>query len=147
MEIVRYMPRNFLAQRNTPFSHLFDNFFTPFAGTDEWLNAKEILPSVDIYEKENKICIDAEIPGVAKEDIHVDVKGRLLTISGESKNDSEVKDENNYKRERRYGRFERTFNLAFEIDPEKIAAKYENGVLTLVIPRPEEQKPTQVMIQ
>ena len=146
MELVRYMPHNFLVSRNTPFSRLFDDFFAPFVGTGKLETAEGMLPSVDIYEKENKIFINAELPGVAKEDIHVDVKGRLLTLSGESKSDNEVKDENNYRRERRYGKFERTFNLAFEIDPEKIEARYENGVLSLEVPRPEEQQPKQVAI-
>jgi HSP20 family protein len=144
MELVRYMPRNFLVRRNTPFAGLFDDFFVPLARTGE--SAEGILPSVDIYEKDSKVFIDAELPGVAKENIHIDVKGRLLTVSAENRGDNEVKDENTYRRERRYGKFERTFNLAFDIDPEKVDAKYENGVLTLVIPRPEEQKPRQVAI-
>jgi HSP20 family protein len=146
MEIVRYIPHNFFTQNIAPFSRLFDDFFAPSARSREWSKGAEILPSVDIYEKENKIYVNAELPGVAKEDIRVDVKGRLLIIKGESKNDTEVKEENNYRRERRYGRLERTFNLAFEIDPDSIEAKYENGVLSLVIPRPEEQKPKQVVI-
>jgi HSP20 family protein len=147
MELVRYMPRNSLANFNAPLSRFFDDFFTPFVATGETESVGRMLPTVDIYEKENKIRIDAEIPGVAKEDIHVDVKGRRLTLSGESKTVNEVKDDNNYRRERRYGRFERTFNLAFDIDPEKVEAKYENGVLSLVIPRPEELQAKQVTIQ
>jgi HSP20 family protein len=147
MELVRYLPQTLLATRNTPFARLFDDFFAPFAGTGDRPDAEAKLPSVDIYEKERTICIDAELPGVAKENIHIDVKGRLLTLSGESKGANEVKDENTYRRERKYGRFERTFNLAFDINPETIVAKYENGILSLVIPRPEEQKPKQVTIQ
>ncbi len=146
MELVRYMPRNFPANRNTHFSRLFDDFFTPFSRTGELETAETHLPSVDIYEKENHIHIKAELPGLSKEDISLDVKGKLLTLRGESKSDNEIKDENSYRRERRYGKFERTFNLAFEIDPEKVEAKYENGVLSLIIPRPEEQKPKQVSI-
>jgi len=147
MELARYLPRTAPANFNTPFSRLFDDFFAPFVGTNETESVGRMLPTVDIYEKENKIYIDAEIPGVVKEDIHVDVKGRKLTISGESKTDNEVKDENNYRRERKYGRFERTFNLAFDIDPEKVDAKHENGILSLVIPRPEELQAKQVTIQ
>jgi HSP20 family protein len=147
MELVRYMPRTALANFNTPFSRLFDDFFAPFVGTDETGAGERMLPTVDIYEKDNRICIDAEIPGVAKENINVDVKGRTLTLRGESKTENEERNENNYRRERRYGRFERTFNLGFEIDPEKVEAKYENGVLSLVIPRPEKLQAKQVTIQ
>ncbi len=147
MELVRYMPRTALANFNTPFSRLFDDFFAPFVGTDETSSASRMLPTVDIYEKDDRIRIDAEIPGVAKENINVDVQGRTLTLSGESKTENEVKEENKYKRERRYGRFERTFNFGFDIDPEKVEAKYENGVLSLVIPRPEKLQAKQVTIQ
>ena len=147
MELVRYMPRTAMTNFQTPFSRLFDNFFAPFASIDESESVGRMLPTVDIYEKDNKICIDAEIPGVAKEDIHVDVKGRTLTLSGESKTENKAEDENNYRRERRCGRFERTFTLAFDVDPEKVEAKYENGVLSLVIPRPEELQAKQVTIQ
>ncbi len=147
MELVRYLPRTSLAHLNTPFSRLFDDFFSPSITDSSLENVGRVMPTVDIYEKENKICIDAEIPGVAKEDIHVDVIGRTLTLSGESKTVNEVKDENNYRQERKYGRFERTFNLSFDIDPEKVEAKHKNGVLSLVIPRPEELKAKQVTIQ
>jgi HSP20 family protein len=146
MELVQHMPRNFLVQRYTPFSRLFEDFFAPLAGTSELSTTETHLPSVDIYEKDNSIHIKAELPGISKEDIKLDVKGKLLTLHGETKSDKEIKDENSYKRERRYGKFERTFNLAFEIDPQKVEAKYENGVLSLIIPRPEEQKTKQISI-
>ncbi len=147
MELVRYRHRNPLATFNTPFSHLFDDFFAPLTGTHEMETIGRILPTVDIYEKDNRIRIDAEIPGVAKEDIHVDVKGKTLTLSGESKSESEENDKNSFRKERRAGRFERTFSLGFDIDPEKVEAKYENGVLSLTVPRPEEQQPKQITIQ
>ena len=147
MELVRHIPGNLLAHRNTPFFRLFDDFFTPMSWNGAAADAERLTPSVDIYEKENKIYITAELPGVPKEDIHVDVKGRMLTLLGESSDDKEVKDGNSYRRERRYGKFERTFNLAFDIAPEKIEAKYDNGILRLVIPRPEEQTAKQISIQ
>ena len=147
MELVRYIPRNPLANRNVGFSRLFDDFFAPFAGLSQDEQVSRMLPSVDIYEKEGKIFIDAEIPGMAKEDIHIDVKGKTLTLSGESKTTNDAQEENNYRRERRYGRFERTFNLNFEIEPEKVEARYENGILSLVVPRPEELQAKQITIQ
>jgi HSP20 family protein len=147
MELVRHIPGNLLAHRSTPFFRLFDDFFAPTTWNYGAEGAERLIPSVDIYEKENKIHITAELPGVPKEAVHVDVKGRQLTISGESSDDKEVKEKESYRRERRYGRFERTFNLAFAIDSDKIEAKYENGILSLVIPRPEEQAAKQITIQ
>ena len=147
MELVRHIPGNLLTAHPRPFFQLFDDFFAPMAWSNSSQSTEKLLPSVDIYEKEGRIHITAELPGVPKENIHVDVKGRTLTLSGESSSDKEATDENSYRRERRYGHLERTFNLAFDIDPEKIEARYENGVLRLVIPRPEEQTAKQITIQ
>jgi HSP20 family protein len=147
MELVRYIPRNFLTSGNTPFSHLFDDFFAPLTWSGGQESGEAHIPSVDIYEKENRIHINAELPGISKEAIHLDVKGKVLTITGETKSDDEIKEENSYRRERRYGRFARTFNLTFEIDPQKVEAKYENGVLSLIISRPDELQAKQITIQ
>ncbi len=91
--------------------------------------------------------IDAELPGIDKKDITVDVKGKRLTLGGERREDEEIKEENRYRRERRYGRFERTFSMPFEIASETVTAKYENGILRLEIPKPEEQQQKQITIQ
>jgi HSP20 family protein len=148
MELARYMPRRTLINRPDSFSRLFDDFFTPFVNIDRQVTATEALSlHVDIYEKDNKIMIDAELPGIDKKDITVDVKGRLLTLGGERKVDEEIKEENRYRRERRYGKFERTFSLPFEIDPDAVMAKYENGILRLEIPKPVEQQQKQIEIQ
>lgn len=148
MELARYMPRHTLMNRPNSFSRLFDEFFIPFANFDTRLPADEGLGlQVDISEKDGKILIDADLPGIAKEDIRVDVKGKLLTLGGERKSDEEVKEENCYRRERRYGRFERTFSLPFEVEPESVRARYENGVLHLEIPKPQEQQQKRIEVQ
>jgi HSP20 family protein len=88
----------------------------------------------------------AELPGVEKDKIAIDVDGRILTLKGERISDSEVKEENYYRRERSYGRFQRSFTLPLETDSEKIKAEYKDGVLHLNIPKPESQKPKQITI-
>ena len=149
MELARYMPRRpLLATRPDTITRLFDEFFTPFVNFDSQMPTSAGLNlQVDIYEKDNRIVIDAELPGIDKKDITVDVKGKLLTLGGERREDEEIKEENRYRRERRYGRFERTFSMPFEIDPESVTAKYENGILRLEIPKPEEQQQKQITIQ
>ena len=149
MELVRYMPRRpLLATRPDSITRFFDGFFTPFINFDSQVPAGGGLGlQVDIYEKDNRIVIDAELPGIDKKDITVDVKGKHLTLGGERKEDEEIKEENCYRRERRYGRFERTFSMPFEIAPETVTAKYENGILHLEIPKPEEQQQKQITIQ
>ncbi len=147
MQLTRCAPRHNLLGRNSDFSRLFDDFFTPFPSSKEnGLEFNALTPSVDIYERDEKIVLSAELPGLNKEDITVDLKGKTLTLSGERKSEEEVKEENSYRRERRYGKFERSFRLGFEADPETVEAKYENGVLKLEIPKPQEQKKQQIAI-
>ncbi len=146
MQLTRWTPRHSLMKRNSDFSKMFDDFFTPFTLRENGHEGSALNPSVDIYERDDKIFINAELPGLEKEDINVDLKGKILTLSGERKSEEEVKGENSYRRERRYGRFERSFRMSFEIAPETVEAKYEKGVLTLEIPKPQEQKKKQISI-
>jgi len=126
--------------------NLFDDFFAPFSGIVNDSVARKYQPSVDIYEKEDKICVEAELPGFEKENIKVDVKGKLLTIGGERVSNEEVKDDKRYRSERHFGSFERSFKLPFEVTEEQIEATYKNGVLRLLVEKPEEQKPKQITI-
>ena len=103
-------------------------------------------PSVDVSETDNGFEVRAELPGVAKDDLHVSVKDNLLTLSGE-KRQEKVDDTQNYRRvERRYGTFQRKFALPSEVETDDIKAEFSDGVLTLSIPKPEAAKPTEVPI-
>ena len=143
MYLTTYSPRFGLKpQRRTS---LFDDFFTPFTTHFNEVST-ELNPAVDIYEKDEKLILEAELPGIDKDKIKVDVKGRLLTLSGEHERDEESKENGRYRRERRFGTFERTFKLPFEVTEEHIDASYTNGVLVLKIDKPEEQRPKQITI-
>jgi HSP20 family protein len=120
-----------------------DDFFAPL-GTRSSTTQNEFLPPVDIYEKEEKVFFEAELPGFNKEDLKVGVQGKIITLSGERQ--METGEENRFRKERRYGRFERSFQLGFEADGNMIEAKYENGVLTVIVSRPEEIKAKQIEI-
>ncbi len=126
--------------------NLFDEFFAPISGIVSSAAQNGYRPSVDIYEKDDKLCIEAELPGFDKEHIKVDVKGRLLTIGGQRVSSEEVAEENKYRSERHYGSFERSFKLPFEVNEEQINARYKDGVLTLLVEKPEEQKAKQITI-
>ena len=103
-------------------------------------------PSVDISETANGFEVRAELPGVAKDDVHVSVKDNFLTLSGE-KRQEKTDDTQNYRRvERRYGSFQRRFALPAEVATDSIKAEFGDGVLTLSIPKPEAVKPTEVPI-
>jgi len=110
------------------------------SGLDTW------NPTVDLYEKDDHFMITAELPGVDKNDIKIDLKDRLLTLSGERTYDNEIKEENYYRRERSYGKFQRAFTLPADVDSDKIKAEYKDGVLRIEVPKPEEKKAKQVTI-
>jgi len=90
--------------------------------------------------------VTAELPGVKKEDISIEVKDNILTIRGERSEDSEVKEENYYRRERSFGSFQRSFSMPTEVSPESIKASFKDGVLKIEVPKPEEKKPKQISI-
>jgi HSP20 family protein len=103
-------------------------------------------PAVDLYEKDDYFMIKAELPGVDKNDINIDLKDRLLTLSGERTHDKEVNEENYYRRERSYGKFQRTFTLPADVNSDQIKAEFKDGVLQIEIPKPEEKKAKKVTI-
>jgi HSP20 family protein len=103
-------------------------------------------PAVDLYEKDDSFVIKAELAGVDKENITIDLKDRVLTLSGERSNDNEVNEDNFYRRERTYGKFRRAFSLPADVDSDKIKAEFKDGVLQIEVPKPEESKPKQITI-
>lgn len=108
--------------------------------------AKEWNPAVDIYDNGDNLVIKAEVPGVDKEDIQVDLKDRVLTLKGERQVDNEIEKDNFYRQERIRGSFQRAFTLNESLDPETIKAQYKDGVLTIEIPKTQEQAPRQITI-
>lgn len=146
MQLMKWNPtRDFFSLRHN-MNHLFDDFFYPSRkiSTDEGL--WNWNPVVDIYEEEGNIVVKAEIPGVSKESIHLDVKDRVMTLKGERSEDKEVKEERYFRRERTNGRFERAFTLPADVNTEDIKAEYKEGVLKVIVPKPEAQKPRQITV-
>ncbi len=102
---------------------------------------RSFAPAVNVEETEDELRLSAELPGLEQEDFEITTDGDLLTLKGEKKFES-TSDDNGRKRiERSRGSFERSFRVAWEIDPETVKAVYKNGVLDLVLPKPEEQQP------
>lgn len=147
MQLVRLNPMRDLVNYRRRMDSLFDDFFADFFnGTRAELN-RGWNPKVNIFEEDDQIVMKAEMPGVDKDNIAVDVDGRVLTLKGEQSTDNEVKKENYYMRERSYGKFERSFTLPEKIESEKIKAEYKDGVLKLNIPKPESSKPKAITVQ
>ena len=112
-----------------------------FATASAW------MPPVDIYQSgDHEVVLKAELPDMSREDIDVNIENFVLTIKGEKKLASDVKDDQFHHVERRYGKFSRSFSLPQTVDSGKVVAEYKNGVLTVRLPLREEAKPRQVKI-
>ncbi len=103
-------------------------------------------PPIEMFEKEDKFIVKAELPGLKKEEIDVTVVGDTITVKGERKTETEVKEENYYCCERSYGSFFRSVTVPTAVDANKIEASYENGVLEITLPKAPEVKPKKVDI-
>ncbi len=106
-------------------------------------------PAVDVRETQDELTLHAELPGIAAEDVNVNVENGVLSISGEKKQETEEgKEGSDYHLvERRYGRFERSFSLPRSIDAGKVKAEFANGVLTVTLPKAETAKPRRIEVQ
>src|ERR1700675_1343692 len=103
-------------------------------------------PAVDIYETENELVVKADLPDVNPQNLDIRVENIILTIRGERKFESKVNEDNYLRVERAYGSFSRSFSLAKSVKSDAIKADYQNGVLTLSIPKREEAKPKQIKV-
>ncbi len=124
----------------------FDRFIDQFGArelTSAW------MPPVDVRETEDAILVDVELPGMTVEEVDVRVENGVLTVSGEKKSEiEEGKEGTNYHLvERRYGRFERSFTLPRTVDAEKVDAQFNNGVLSITLPKAETAKPRRIQIR
>lgn len=108
--------------------------------------SREWAPAIDMFEKDDKYMVKAELPGMKEEDVDVSVVGDRLTMKGEKKAEHEVKEENYYRSERSYGSFFRSIDLPSDADPGKIEASYDDGVLEVTIPKTAAVKPKKVEV-
>jgi HSP20 family protein len=104
-------------------------------------------PAVDIFETENEVVLKADVPGVELKDIEVRVENQTLTVKGERQFEQEEQRKGYHRIERSYGAFQRNFAVPQTVDTEKVAAEYENGVLTISLPKKEAAKPRHVKVE
>jgi HSP20 family protein len=122
-----------------------ESFIRPRRG---WPAVSEGEPlAVDMYENENEVVVKTAVPGIKPEDIDISVTRDILTIQGETKAEEKVEKANYVRQERRYGAFARHLSLPSTVIAEKATAKFEDGVLTLTLPKAEEAKPKTIKIK
>ncbi len=148
MSIVRWDPFRNMSALQERINKVFEESINRSGDMeDDHISMCAWKPVVDIFEKDKIIVIRAEIPGVKKEDVSVEVKDNILTLKGERKPDNIVDEKEYYRRERIFGKFHRAFTMQDFVEPESISAKIADGVLEVTLPRPEEEKPRQVKVK
>ena len=145
MAIVRWDPFRELNAVQDRMNRLFGDVYR--AADDDVMRRGVWTPPVDIYNSgKHELVIKAELPDMQREDIQLTVENNTLTISGEKRMDSELKEENCHRVERAYGTFSRSFTLPNVVDTEKIKAEFKDGLLRVTLPKREEAKPKQISI-
>ena len=104
-------------------------------------------PAIDVEEKDGKFLVKADLPGMKKNDIHIELKDGYLTLRGERKSEHEENEDNYHRIERTYGTFERTFKVPDGVSEKDIHAKYKDGVLELTVPTPKVEEPKTVELK
>ena len=146
MPIVRWDPFRRMASLQDQINRLFDDSFSYSDSQDDELAACAWRPAVDIYETGDGLVLKAELPGIGKENVSVEVKDNILTIKGERLPDQDIRDEHYFRKERCFGSFHRSFTLQDAISPGEIRAKFKDGILEIEIPRPEIETPKQIKV-
>jgi HSP20 family protein len=141
--IARWEPFRGVTTLQDQINRLFND---AFERTGDQSNLSAWAPAVDIYETEHELVVKADLPDVDPKDLDIRVENNILTIRGERKFEKKVNEENYLRVERAYGSFARSFTLANTVNTDAIKADYQNGVLTLTIPKREEAKPKQVKV-
>jgi HSP20 family protein len=145
MALIRWEPVRELNTIQNEMNRLFNTFFDspPSAGGTA---QRRWIPAMDLVETEGDFILRADLPGLSDEDVHVQLEDNVLTVSGERKAEHEERKEGYYRVERAFGKFSRSLTLPEGVDAEAVAANFNNGVLEVRIPKPEERKPRKVAI-
>jgi HSP20 family protein len=144
MNLVRWNRMNDVSMLQNQLNRLFDSALQGWPGdsngTTSW------VPSADIYESDDELVVNLDLPGIDPKMVDVRVENNVLTIRGERQFNQKQISENYHRVERSYGPFGRSFTLSTAVNPEKIRAGYESGVLTITMPKAETAKPRKIQI-
>lgn len=139
--LIRWEPLNELANMGSMFDRLFGRDLLWGKGNGAW------SPAVDLYDKKDKLVVKAELPGIDKKDLKVNVEGDVLSIRGEVRKEEEIQEKDYYYSEIGYGSFYRAIQLPVEVKKDQIKASYKDGILTIDLPKGEEVKPKEIEIK
>ena len=141
--LIRWEPVREMMTLREAMNQLFDDSFTRPVN----MSGGSVMPAIDLYQDDNQVVVKAALPGLKSEDVQISVTADVLTLRGEFKMQAEPKDATYHLREHRYGAFERALRLPTEVQTDKSRADFENGVLTITLPKAEAVKPKTINIK
>lgn len=145
MAMIRWEPfREMMSLRNAMDRLFEDSFVRPWRF---WPDLERGELSLDMYQTANDVVVKAALPGVKPEEVDISITGDTLTIKGEHKEEQEVKQADYFHREHCYGSFSRSLTIPVKVKSDKAEAIFENGILTLTLPKAEEVKPKQIKVK
>ena len=143
--LTRWEPVREMMTLREAMDRLFDDAFTrPLSVRDGWSMSS---PAIDMYQTDNEVVVKASIPGIKTEEVQINITGDVLTLKGEVSQDEERKDRAWHIREHRFGPFERSVALPTAVKSDKAEAVFENGILTITLPKADEVKPRTINIK
>ena len=141
--LIRWEPMREMMTLREAMDRLFDDAFTrPINNINNWG-----APAIDLYQTDNDVVVKAALPGLKTEDVQISITGDVLTLKGEFKQNNEVKETTYHIKEQRYGSFERSVMLPTDVQSEKAKAEFENGILTVTLPKAEQVKPKTITVK
>ncbi len=144
--LIRWEPMSEMVTLRDAMDRLFNEAFTrPWGLTDGGRFSG--MPAVDMYQTDDDVVVKAVVPGMKPEDVQISVTGDLLTIKGEMKEETDNKEKAYHIREQRWGSFERSVTLPTAVKSDKAQAEFENGVLTITLPKAEDVKPKTITVK
>ena len=142
MALVRWEPAREVDTLQGEVNRLFDSFFGGVANG----RARRWVPAMDLVETEDALVVHADLPGLERDDVTIEIKDGVLNVSGERKSEHTEKTDGYYRVERGFGGFSRSLALPKGVDADQVTAEFDNGVLEIRIPKPEERVPHRVEI-
>ena len=146
MRFIRWNPVNDMSLIQNEMNRLFETALHGWGDSNGTTGGTHWTPPADIYESENELVVNIDLPGVDPRMVDVRVENNVLTIRGERQFDEKQTQENYHRLERPYGSFARSFTLANSVDADKIRASYKAGVLSISLPKAEAAKPKRIQI-
>jgi HSP20 family protein len=147
MSLIRWDPFRDVPSLRKAMNRLFEESFVPSSGAWRWPTEGDLPVLADMVESDDSIVISADLPGLKPEDVDISITDSTLTIKGEYKTEEEGERGDVHFRERRYGKFRRSFALPAGVDVDATEAEFEDGVLKVRLPKTEETKPKQIEVK